>query len=131
MFLGFMVLHIWSKFHVSSLIFEGEDLFWVILRKTHFCGKWAFLTIFGSNFQNLNISTHETYWNMQNLIESFWLCLLFSVWCHYVFFLLFLNMSCDLRNQFHWLISFFDLESYKFASFWPRISKMKLKNYQN
>ena len=26
-FLGLMVLHIWSKFHVSSLIFEGEDLF--------------------------------------------------------------------------------------------------------
>ena len=25
--LGPMVLHIWSKFHVSSLIFEGEDLF--------------------------------------------------------------------------------------------------------
>ena len=63
-FLGPMVLHIWSKFHVSSLIFEGEDLFLSYLRKTYFCEKWAFLIIFGSNFQNLNISTHETYWNM-------------------------------------------------------------------
>ena len=26
-FLGPMVLHLWSKFHVFSLIFEGEHLF--------------------------------------------------------------------------------------------------------
>ena len=69
-FLGPMVLHNWSKFHVSTLIFEREDLFKLILRKMLFCEKWAFLTIFSSNFQNLNISTHETYWNMYNLIES-------------------------------------------------------------
>ena len=37
-----MVLQIWLKFHVSSLIFEGEDLFYVILRKTHFFEKLSY-----------------------------------------------------------------------------------------
>ena len=58
-FLSPMVLHIWSKFHVPSLIFEGEDLFWVSLRRVFV--KNGLFAIFSKIFK---ISTHETYWNM-------------------------------------------------------------------
>ena len=49
-FLGPMILHIWSKFHVPSLIFEGEDLK-VILRKTRLCEKWTFWSFLAQIFK--------------------------------------------------------------------------------
>ena len=63
-FLDTIYRYSWSKFQLPSIISQPEIRTWVILRKTCFCEKWVFLTIFGPHFQNFNISTHETYWNM-------------------------------------------------------------------
>ena len=48
-FLGLMVQHIWSNFHVSSLIFEERDLLYATFKKT-FLSKMGFLTSFGQIF---------------------------------------------------------------------------------